>query len=113
MNSISKKVYYILSAVPFANVVLWICIIFSLIRKDMIKEKIPSIVLVSVVCSILFFAIPQWILDTGNIPLQIRTVLDFVSIVVSVFAVDVYLLSLTGKETEFSDNTTRKADDND
>ncbi len=112
MNRFSKKVYYILSAVPFANVILWICIIFSLIRKDMIKGKITSIVLGSVICSMLFFAIPQWILDTCNIPLQIRTVIDFINIVVSVFAIDIYLLSLTGKEKEFSDNTTRKADGN-
>ena len=79
----------------------------------MIKGKIISIVLGSVICSMLFFAIPQWILDTGNIPLQIKTVLDFICIVMSVFAIDVYLLWLTGKEAEFSNNTTRKADEND
>lgn len=64
----------------------------------MIKAKISLIVLGSVICGILFFAIPQWILDTCNIPLQIRTVIDFISIVVSVFAIDVYLFWLAEKK---------------
>ena len=97
MIDFSQKKYIFFSAIPGINVMLWLFVVFFLIKNNMIKDKIVRLVLGSAFYSILFFMIPQLILDACNMSAQIRNMLDVINISVSIFVIDLHALRLVIK----------------
>lgn len=94
MIDFSKRIYIFISAIPFINILLWIFIVFFLIKNNMIKDKIVSVILGSAILSIFIFMLPQMILNAFDISLKIREILNFVNIIATIFVLDLHLIRI-------------------
>ena len=94
MIDFSKRIYIFISAIPFINILLWIFIVFFLIKNNMIKDKIVSVILGSTILSLLIFMLPQMILNAFDISLKIREILNFVNIIATIFVIDMHLIQI-------------------